>query len=85
MIARLVDSVAHEVSCFHCRCFPVERTKDLRFLDAADFRVPAEDRLAFERNGHSVTRGVFSLEQLKALRPSIVEGERTQSTHIKYQ
>ncbi|CAN0327379.1 unnamed protein product [Pylaiella littoralis] len=47
--------------------------EDLRFLDAADFRVPAEDRLAFERNGHSVTRGIFSSEQLKALRPTIVE------------
>ncbi|CAM9760592.1 unnamed protein product, partial [Laminaria digitata] len=48
--------------------------ESLRFLDAADFAVPAEDRLAFERNGHMVTRGVFSERQLKALRPSIVRG-----------
>ncbi|CAB1113097.1 unnamed protein product [Ectocarpus sp. CCAP 1310/34] len=47
--------------------------KGLTFLEAADFDVPAEDRLAFERNGHAVTRGVFSSKQLNALRPSIVQ------------
>lgn len=53
----------------------VQEEEDLVFLEAADYSVSAEDRLAFERNGHVATRGVFSSEQLKALRPSVVRGE----------
>eukprot|EP00903_Cladosiphon_okamuranus_P014776 g13690.t1 len=45
---------------------------DLGFLEAVDYGVPVEHRLAFERNGHVATRGVFSWKQLEALRPSIV-------------
>lgn len=48
--------------------------ESLGFLEAADYSVPAEDRLAFERNGHVATRAVFSSEQLETVRPSVVRG-----------
>lgn len=61
----------------HRRLFPSlwSQKVDLGFLEASDYSVPAEDRLAFERNGHVATRGVLSSEQLKALRPSVVRGD----------
>ncbi|CAM9562288.1 unnamed protein product, partial [Ascophyllum nodosum] len=47
---------------------------DLKFLEADDYSVPIQDVLAFERDGHTVTRGVFSERQLEALSPSILAG-----------
>lgn len=58
-----------------CFLFVFPSKEDLQFLEAADFVVPAEDRLAFERNGHMVARGVFSSQELGTIRPSIVEGD----------
>lgn len=49
---------------------------DWTFLESHDFVVPVENCLDFERNGHVVTRGVFTQRELNMLRSAVIGGAR---------
>ncbi|CAN0081202.1 unnamed protein product [Discosporangium mesarthrocarpum] len=51
-----------------------EDSPSLDFLDDASFSVPFDLLLAFEREGHTVSRGLFTEEEAVALGPSVQRG-----------
>lgn len=54
--------------------FELYQREKLDFLKRHNYVVSGEDRLYFERNGHLVTRGLFTEGQLNAIRPHVVRG-----------